>query len=59
MPITNGQRERHLKIKAWNEYVVDYYALRIEKRVDADYSRIEIYQGKFASTKIWYINLIV
>lgn len=51
MPITNEQRERHLKIKTWNEYVIDYYALRIEKRVDADYSRIEIYQGKFCVYK--------
>jgi len=51
MAISKEQRERHLKVKAWNEYVIDYYALHLEKKTDNDYLRIEIFQGKFCVYK--------
>jgi len=41
------QRERHVKVKAWNEYVIDYYALIIEKKIDTGYLSVVIFQGRF------------
>lgn len=37
---------KHIKIKAWNEYTIEYYGLRIDKKQDSDYLRIEIYLGR-------------
>ena len=51
MAISNQDRQNHLKVKAWNEYVVDYYALRLEKKTDVDYLRIEVFQGRFCVYK--------
>jgi hypothetical protein len=37
--------ESHTKIIAWNEYVMDYLGLRLEKQNRPDYRSLDLYQG--------------
>lgn len=39
--------ERHAKIKAWNEYIIQYFGLVLAKRNKSDYSALEVFQGSF------------
>ena len=45
--IPNSVYEKHLKVKAWNEYTIDYFGLTLEKKTDINYLCIQVKQGNF------------
>lgn len=45
--ITKSVYEKHLKVKAWNEYAIEYFGLTIEKKSEVNYLRIQVNQGMF------------
>ncbi len=52
MAISKEEREKYLKVKAWNEYVIEHLGLRCEKRTSQIYS-ITVYQGTFSIYHNW------
>lgn len=49
--------EHHAKIKAWNEYVIEYSGLIVQKRNEAGYRSISVRQGSFGLYHDFVINI--
>ncbi len=52
MAISKEAREKYLKVKTWNEYVIEHLGLRCEKESRQTYS-IKVYQGTFCLYHNW------
>jgi len=49
--------ESHIKVKAWNEYVIEHLGLRLVKESRADYRAIYLYQGSFCLYHNWSVTI--